>query len=261
MTTTIDPQIKLAIAKASQATGVSERILLGFAQIESNFNVNAESKKTKEGLGGVKGLFQITEGTWHEIWKREGQPGRRYSKTPEDQALAAALYIKWLAPQFQFDQNLIAIAYNAGPAVAKRLIGKELIHENIREAISKFYSSNKVASKTEETARYPINLAKALGETFKAGMASAAYSPTSIPLGETKKVASSQPVEINEPADASKPFFDALTNNTRNAIARLASVLDKLDNGSDGKNGQLRAKLEAHPKLAKLFTPEYMGGV
>lgn len=238
----IDPRIKLAIANASKATGVSERILLGFAEIESNFKVNAESKKTKEGLGGVKGLFQITEGTWHEIWKREGQPGRKYSKTPEDQALAAALYIKWLAPQFQFDKNLIAIAYNAGPAVAKRLIGKELIHENIQEAISKFYSSNKVASKTKETAQYPINLAKALGETFKAGMASAAYSPTSTPLDE------------NEPADASKPFFDALTNSTRNAIARLASVLDKLDNGSDGKNGQLRAKLEAHPKLAKLVT-------
>jgi hypothetical protein len=230
----IPVDIKLAISNASKVTGVSEQILTAFAQIESNFNLDTRSKT------GVNGLFQITGNTWKDIWRRVGHPNKPYSKKVNEQALAAAYYIKWLAPQFQNDQNLIAIAYNAGPEVARELIGKPLNNETISRAIYKHYKNDAAKGKAFETSEYPKRLAKALGKEYKIG-------PLSAPADSSiQSEANFTPPQTTEVADPNKPFFQALTQSARDSMNNLESVTSKLD------IGLLRERM-ANGKLANLI--------
>lgn len=61
------PQVRAAIARASQATGVDFAYLLGQARLESRLNPNA-----KAGTSSAAGLYQFTRGTWLATLDRHG---------------------------------------------------------------------------------------------------------------------------------------------------------------------------------------------
>ena len=60
-------QVRSAIARASQATGVDFAYLLGEARLESSLNPNA-----KAGTSSAAGLYQFTGGTWLQTLSRHG---------------------------------------------------------------------------------------------------------------------------------------------------------------------------------------------
>ena len=61
------PQVRSAIARAAQATGVDFAYLLGEARLESSLNPNA-----KAGTSSAAGLYQFTGSTWLQTLGRHG---------------------------------------------------------------------------------------------------------------------------------------------------------------------------------------------
>ena len=61
------PQVRSAIARAAQATGVDFAYLLGEARLESSLDPSA-----KAGTSSASGLYQFTGGTWLQMLDRHG---------------------------------------------------------------------------------------------------------------------------------------------------------------------------------------------
>ncbi len=152
----IDPTIEAAINQAAAATQVDPDMLKAFCYIESRFQVGARSKTE------VGGLFQITLETWQEY--RGAVP---YSYLPYDQAFTAGLILKKLGKKYNNHLGLMAIAYNAGPMIANKLIGKDLNMENVKQAVismSSYWRKKKINpnQKVDETYQYFGRASKAL---------------------------------------------------------------------------------------------------
>ncbi|MFM5954927.1 MAG: lytic transglycosylase domain-containing protein [Novosphingobium sp.] len=64
---TVRPQVRAAIARAAQATGVDFGYLLGQAQIESSLDPQARAASSS-----AAGLYQFTKGTWLNTLDRHG---------------------------------------------------------------------------------------------------------------------------------------------------------------------------------------------
>ncbi|MFM5924010.1 MAG: lytic transglycosylase domain-containing protein [Novosphingobium sp.] len=64
---TVRPEVRAAIARAAQATGVDFRYLLGQAQIESSLDPRARAATSS-----AAGLYQFTKGTWLNTLDRHG---------------------------------------------------------------------------------------------------------------------------------------------------------------------------------------------
>lgn len=86
-------QAQNAIARASQATGVSHKLLVGFGGAESGFDHRAKSTKST-----AVGVFQFTSPTWRKTvatyGKKYGLTKRAKRTDPYANALMAGEYIK-----------------------------------------------------------------------------------------------------------------------------------------------------------------------
>lgn len=69
-----------AIKKASEQSGIDEKLLEQIAQKESGLNPNAKAKKTKKSNPTASGLFQINKKTWKVLVERYG---KQYSITED----------------------------------------------------------------------------------------------------------------------------------------------------------------------------------
>lgn len=108
-------QLDDIIKQASTQIGVDYDTLRSFAQIESNFDVNAKSST------GVRGLFQISSVVYKDS-KYATDEERKNILDPRTQAFVAARYIKDLKKEFNNNEVLVASAYNAGSGDVKKAL-------------------------------------------------------------------------------------------------------------------------------------------
>ena len=156
----VPEDVRNAICKASRLTGVAEDLLTAFAFVESGFRRDVieggATSKTK-----VKGLFQITEDTWHRYRKSVG-----YSLDINEQAYTAALIIRDLHDKYNGNKDLMCIGYNGGEGVSDSLLRLGGINEaNIKIAVSRDKGKKGFGpEKVKEILNYPKRLSEALGE-------------------------------------------------------------------------------------------------
>lgn len=151
----VPENVRAAICRAADEFGIDEEVLLAFAWVESGFRPDVIKGETKS-HSGVKGLFQITGGTWNDI-----RPGTAYSLDINEQSRTAAMYIKKLMGRYNNQLDLVCIAYNAGPGVANKIksgysVRDAVLHYRYRGY--KGFGKGKVA----EVNSYPRKLNKAL---------------------------------------------------------------------------------------------------
>jgi hypothetical protein len=255
----IPENIKSAIKKASSNTGVSEDLLIAFAEIESGFDEDVISGNRNSDTG-VQGLFQITRKTWDSIRNPGIKPSARgyirYSLDINEQARTAAILIKQFLMKYNGDKQLIAIAYNAGEGVAdkiKRLGGVN--PANIRSAVQDYRSLNIPGfgpGKIKEVLNYPNKLAKALGDPQMI----IASVTTSVVADMSKKVTSTIKQEPIVKYDPNKSLMDNLFSNSSAQINNMPGSLisDKID----FKKAPLVARIQsglAHLRTAPKINP------
>ena len=126
---------------------------------------------------GVKGPFQITEGTFNQYQKKTSLLEGKTREDPEASLLVAKMYMADLTASFKGDVTSSLAAYNAGPGVikeAQRLAGstdfnvyKDYLGDAIRNSSDNYYKGissdpEKVTDKVTEIQRYPYRFYEAL---------------------------------------------------------------------------------------------------
>lgn len=111
-----------SIEQAAQRQKVPPRLLVGMAQVESNFDPMAISH------AGALGILQVVpESAGREVYRLRGRAG---SPSPESlfqvdyNADIAAEYVAWLRDYFgpEVPVDVIVAAYNAGPTRVRRCL-------------------------------------------------------------------------------------------------------------------------------------------
>ena len=224
----IPENVMIAIRNASNITGVDEGLLQGIAYIESGYNPNVISP-TK-----VRGLFQITGKTWKSIRKQHGAT-LGYSVDLNEQALTAAWLLKDLSKMYNGNRDLIAIAYNAGPAVANKIRNKNITRQSVANAVQEQRDKGGSAAagfgggKENEVFDYPKKLAKAMGESVTLVAGSGSHETHS--TKESTKVSDNsltQPYKY----DSSKPFILNLFAATANECSEMSKINQETVNKS-----------------------------
>jgi hypothetical protein len=208
-----------AIREASIKTGVDEKLLTGFAYIETDFGRNTLSKT------GVKGLFQITGATWERV-RRKNNATLGYSEDYNEQAYTAALLIKSLLKRYDNDYYLTAIAYNAGEGVADAVKRHGKTKEAIVAAVQAQRAKGGEAAigfgygKEKEVITYPQKLEQALGApiTIDASVPPIANFRDQSVTGSAK--------EAEYKYDPDKPFIANLFGANANKIAESSKITD-----------------------------------
>jgi hypothetical protein len=222
-----------AIREASIKTGVDERLLTGFAYIETDFGRNTLSKT------GVKGLFQITGATWERV-RRENNATLGYSEDYNEQAYTAALLIKSLLKKYNDDYYLTAIAYNAGEGVADAVKRHGKTKEAIVAAVQAQRAKGGKAAigfgygKEKEVITYPQKLEQALGApiTIDASVPPIANFRDQSVTGSAK--------EAEYKYDPDKSFIVNLFAANANKIAEGSKITD-----ASVKNSKLVSRIKA----------------
>lgn len=230
----IPAAVEEAIHQASIKTGVDEKLLQGFAAVETNFGQRTLSNT------GVRGLFQITGSTWKSVRKQHGAT-LGYSEDYYEQAYTAALLIKDLLKKYNNNRDLVAIAYNAGDSVAnyvQRYGSSKGREQAISEAVGNLRRLNTPGfgqGKEKEVFNYPVKLAKAMGEPVT--IDSKIKIPAPIPAHtENVKVAAktndhqavTSPQQVKDEQKykyvRSRPFISNLMGSHNDEIAMLAKI-------------------------------------
>lgn len=135
----IMPRIELAIAKASEATGMDANLLKAMIKQESAFQPFAVSK------AGAMGLLQLMPGTADDL-------GVDDPFNIEQNILGGAQYLKDQMDTFQ-NLDLALAAYNAGPNAVKKYGGIPPYEETQKfvQLVQGYYQSYKNESETAQT--------------------------------------------------------------------------------------------------------------
>lgn len=104
------------VAAASARQGVPRSLLLAFLRRESGFDADARSSV------GARGLMQVLPGTAREVAARHGISLSRGLEDPGLNLEIAAAMIADLMAEFGGRTEVVAAAYSAGPAKARRWI-------------------------------------------------------------------------------------------------------------------------------------------
>lgn len=99
--------VRDALDRAADATGVDRRLLRAVALVESGGNPRAQSSR------GARGLMQLMDGTARDL-------GVKNVFDPIENALAGARYLKRQLLSHGGDERLALASYNAGPGNVRR---------------------------------------------------------------------------------------------------------------------------------------------